>query len=141
MNPAGGSQGRSLELLQGVELSRQLAPFRLRALMPREKGSGSMSESVPRLTRRSAAVGLLVGGLSLTEASAVTAVTADGWTQSNGDLAREMISCDGRIRGDCRLVVRALRVVFSEHRIDMIDRFFAEDFVQHSSVCGARWQG
>jgi predicted SnoaL-like aldol condensation-catalyzing enzyme len=31
-----------------------------------------------------------------------------------------------------RLVRSALQAVFSEHRIDQVDRFFSEDFVQHS---------
>jgi predicted SnoaL-like aldol condensation-catalyzing enzyme len=31
-----------------------------------------------------------------------------------------------------QVVLTALRVVFAEHRVDQIDRFFAEDFVQHS---------
>lgn len=30
------------------------------------------------------------------------------------------------------IVKAALQVVFSEHRVDQIDRFFAADFVQHS---------
>jgi predicted ester cyclase len=30
------------------------------------------------------------------------------------------------------LVQRALRAVFSEHRLDLIDQFFSPDFVQHS---------
>ncbi len=43
-----------------------------------------------------------------------------------------MPSSDAQVRKNSRLVVRALRAVFSEHRIDVIDKFFAEDFVQHS---------
>jgi predicted SnoaL-like aldol condensation-catalyzing enzyme len=31
-----------------------------------------------------------------------------------------------------QVVSTALRVVFAEHRVDQIDRFFADDFVQHS---------
>jgi predicted SnoaL-like aldol condensation-catalyzing enzyme len=38
--------------------------------------------------------------------------------------------CDGQ--RNLRVVLNALRVVFSEHRVDQIDRFFAADFVQHS---------
>jgi predicted ester cyclase len=30
------------------------------------------------------------------------------------------------------IVKASLQVVFSEHRVDQIDRFFADDFVQHS---------
>jgi predicted SnoaL-like aldol condensation-catalyzing enzyme len=33
---------------------------------------------------------------------------------------------------DSELVHQALQVVFSEHRVDQIERFFAPDFVQHS---------
>jgi predicted SnoaL-like aldol condensation-catalyzing enzyme len=32
------------------------------------------------------------------------------------------------------LVTTALRVVFTEHRIDQIDRYFSPDFVQHSPL-------
>jgi predicted SnoaL-like aldol condensation-catalyzing enzyme len=32
------------------------------------------------------------------------------------------------------LVTTALRVVFTEHRIDQIDRYFSADFVQHSPL-------
>jgi predicted SnoaL-like aldol condensation-catalyzing enzyme len=36
------------------------------------------------------------------------------------------------VRTNIDLVETALRVVFSEHRIDQVDMFFADDFVQHS---------
>ena len=37
-----------------------------------------------------------------------------------------------QVRRNVRVVVDALRVVFSEHRLDQVDTYFAEDFVQHS---------
>ncbi|MFP3962999.1 ester cyclase [Actinomadura fulvescens] len=38
----------------------------------------------------------------------------------------------GPAGGDARLVHDALRVVFSERRVDQVDRYFAADFVQYS---------
>lgn len=50
-----------------------------------------MNTLAPRLTRRSAALGLLVGGLSLTDVSAVTTVTAAGFPRPEGDLAEDFV--------------------------------------------------
>lgn len=33
---------------------------------------------------------------------------------------------------NAKVVHQALKLVFSEHRVDQIDRLFARDFVQHS---------
>jgi predicted SnoaL-like aldol condensation-catalyzing enzyme len=48
----------------------------------------------------------------------------------------------GTVRGDqaernVRVVEDALRVVFSEHRVDQVDTYFAKDFVQYSPYAPA----
>jgi predicted SnoaL-like aldol condensation-catalyzing enzyme len=42
------------------------------------------------------------------------------------------MATDGAARRNVRVVEDALRVVFSEHRVDQVDTYFAEDFVQYS---------
>jgi len=39
---------------------------------------------------------------------------------------------DGQAERNIRVVEDALRVVFSEHRLDQVDTYFSEDFVQYS---------
>jgi len=43
-----------------------------------------------------------------------------------------VMAADGAARRNVRVVEDALRVVFSEHRVDQVDTYFAEDFVQYS---------
>jgi predicted SnoaL-like aldol condensation-catalyzing enzyme len=55
----------------------------------------------------------------------------------------------GQAGRNVRVVVDALRVVFSEHRVDQVDTYFAPDFVQYSpyapaggrDVLAAWWAG
>src|SRR6266540_3264984 len=49
--------------------------------------------------------------------------------------AHQAVADEARMRQhNIALVTTALRVVFTEHRVDQIDRYFARDFVQHSPL-------
>lgn len=79
----------------------------------------------------SVATSLLIGGLALVGPLLAPSMADAG----DGGVVRRT-GVDGR--ADCQeerntqVALAALQVVFSEHRIDQIDQFFAEDFVQHS---------
>ncbi len=76
----------------------------------------------------------------------MVAVTAAAWMSLFGATAggagvlpthhaAEAAADQARLRQcNIALVTTALRVVFTEHRIDQIDRYFAPDFVQHSPL-------
>jgi predicted SnoaL-like aldol condensation-catalyzing enzyme len=44
-------------------------------------------------------------------------------------------------RQNIQLVQSALQVVFNEHRVDQVDRFFTPDFVQHSPLVSPDYAG
>jgi predicted SnoaL-like aldol condensation-catalyzing enzyme len=64
-------------------------------------------------------LGAAAGGAGMLPAHHATEATADRASVRQHNIA---------------LVTTALRVVFTEHRIDQIDRYFSADFVQHSPL-------
>src|SRR6266566_9241123 len=66
---------------------------------------------------------LLWAGLAPAVSTLAVSAQASASTRTTGDDQAER---------NVRVVEDALRVVFSEHRVDQVDRYFAEDFVQNS---------
>jgi predicted SnoaL-like aldol condensation-catalyzing enzyme len=66
------------------------------------------------------AAGLLIGAVALTGPLPAAASDADGTAAGcQEERNREVVN-------------GALQAVFTDHRVDLIDKYFAEDFVQHS---------
>jgi predicted SnoaL-like aldol condensation-catalyzing enzyme len=80
--------------------------------------------------------GLLIAGLAAAVLAGGGAAAASPQNHSARAGSSEGASADHRAGCDAqrnvRVVLAAFRVVFSEHRLDQIDHFFAADFVQHS---------
>lgn len=76
----------------------------------------------------------------------ITAITLAAWVSlvgaATGTAGRPVpphanparVDTAGVRQHDIKLVTTALQVVFTEHRVDQIDRYFSADFVQHSPL-------
>jgi predicted SnoaL-like aldol condensation-catalyzing enzyme len=83
--------------------------------------------SIPRRHRIAAVT--LAAWVSLAGATTSSA----GWLPTRQP-ARASLDVAAAHRHNIALVTTALQVVFTEHRIDQIDRYFSADFVQHSPL-------